>query len=192
MLVLALSALGAASSASATVDAVAAGHHVTAPAHGWRAPDTSPPGHFQNWERSGKALRCLGINKGEQLSWGVVSGCVDNPDQEWKTGNPVTQGFYRIYNGYGKCLGTSHGHTTVGTWVVAANCANGHNDQLWMFGGNGTIPCGQNNSFMPISNLKAGGLVIGTSHGSMTSGTHLVITHWETGCTNQDWKHTLG
>ena len=191
MLALTLVALGATGSASASAGTVAGGHHTGTPVHAgslpWSGirPKTLFLGHLVNYS----SHLCLGISDGARDGDAVQAGCVAHPDQEWTEGNPVADGFYRIYNGYGQCLGVQAGETRDNADVVATRCLGGHNDQLWQGEVNVEPHCDYP-YFAPIFNNKATGKVIGVENGSPATGAPIVIYEFQHQCNNQYWGHT--
>lgn len=192
MVVLTLGALGGATgSASASAGAMAGSHHVGTSVHTgnlrWSGirPHTMFLGHLVN-RASGL---CLGVSHGAVDGDAVQAGCVNHPDQEWTAGDPFANGFYRIYNGYGQCLGVSAGETRDGAQVVATQCLGGHDDQLWEF--IGTSPQCDAPFYAPIFNDKATGKVIGVAGGSTATSAPIVIwTFQAQPCNNQYWGTT--
>ncbi|HLX49817.1 MAG TPA: RICIN domain-containing protein [Streptosporangiaceae bacterium] len=132
---------------------------------------------------------CLGVSHGAVDGDAVQAGCVNHPDQEWTEGDAFADGFYRIYNGYGQCLGVSAGETHDGADVVATACLGGHNDQLWRVEPNVSPQCDYP-YFAPIFNDKATGKVIGVANGSTATSAPIVIFEFQGQCNNQYWGHT--
>jgi Ricin-type beta-trefoil lectin domain len=170
---LALSALGVtAIPISASADAAAAGRQVS------RTADNGLLNLGSGY--------CLGISHGLRYGPAIQAGCVDHPDQRWNIGIPDSMGYYRLYNGFGSCLGVSAGETRNGAQVVATKCLNGHSDQYWQEQGR----CAPH--FFVIRNQKSGKLA-GVSKGSTQKYAAIVIWRDQHQCTNQVWEQaTLG
>jgi hypothetical protein len=132
---------------------------------------------------------CLGISSGAIDGDAVQATCVHHNDQEWTAGDPVGNGFYRIYNKNNQCLGVSAGETHNGAQVVATPCLGGHDDQLWFYTNNVSPQCDYP-FFGPIFNDKATNKVIGVAGGSTATGAPIVIFDFQGQCNNQYWSHT--
>lgn len=171
MVVLTLGALGgAAASASVPANAAATGHQVSRTANNGLA----------NLESG----YCLGISHGSQFGPAIQTTCVDHPDQRWNKGVPDSVGYYRLYNGFGSCLGVSAGETRDGAQVVATTCLNGHSDQYWQEQGR----CAS--GFFVIRNQKSGTL-LSVSGGSTQNNAAVVIFHDQQQCNNQVWYQAI-
>ncbi|HEY3956618.1 MAG TPA: RICIN domain-containing protein [Streptosporangiaceae bacterium] len=157
---------------------------------GSAADSTTYLGHLQNWNLGvGGSPRCLGISGGKRDAPAVLWSCEDHTDQEWTVGKMLPNDYYRIYNGYGQCLGVSAGSTHNGARVVATRCINGDRDQEWQYGRG--FGCGKTDRYSPIYNGKSG-KVIGVSGNSTAEGAAIVIWSWvgPASCNNQYWEAT--